>query len=60
MKKLKLFRHFLTFLVFGFLAITLHPAERVKKQSLMVKGLSQPVEIIKDQWGISHIYDHRV
>ena len=60
MKKLKFFGHFLTFLVFGFLAITLHPAEGVRKESLMVKGLSEPVEIIKDQWAISHIYDYRV
>lgn len=58
MKKIKFFGHFLTFLVFGFLTITLHPAEGVKKESLMVKGLSEPVEIIKDQWGISHIYAH--
>lgn len=58
MKKIKFFGHFLTFLVFGFLTITLHPEEGVRKESLMVKGLSEPVEIIKDQWGISHIYAH--
>jgi len=56
MKKLIFFRHFFTFLVFGLFTIALYPAEGVKKESLMVKGLSQPVEIIKDRWGISHIY----
>jgi penicillin amidase len=43
-------------LVFGFFTIALHPTEEIKKETLMIKGLSQPVEIIKDQWGISHIY----
>jgi penicillin amidase len=28
----------------------------IQKESLRIKGLSQPVEIIKDRWGISHIY----
>ncbi|MEC8331219.1 MAG: penicillin acylase family protein, partial [Pseudomonadota bacterium] len=26
------------------------------RQTLEVEGLQQPVEILKDQWGISHIY----
>ena len=26
------------------------------KQTLRVPGLKQPVEILKDRWGISHIY----
>ena len=56
MKKLEFFRHFFTFLLFGILTVALYPSEGVKKESLMVKGLSQPVEIIKDKWGISHIY----
>jgi penicillin amidase len=56
MKKLKYSRYFLTFLVFGLLAIALQPATGIKKETLIVKGLSQPVEIIKDKWGISHIY----
>jgi penicillin amidase len=28
----------------------------VPKETLGIKGISQPVEIIKDSWGISHIY----
>ncbi|NIM57868.1 MAG: penicillin acylase family protein [Candidatus Aminicenantes bacterium] len=36
--------------------IHINPAEEIKKETLVIKGLSQPVEIIKDQWGISHIY----
>jgi penicillin amidase len=56
MKKLEFFRHFFTFILFGILAVAVYPSEGVKKESLMVKGLSQPVEIIKDRWGISHIY----
>ena len=56
MKKLKYPRHFIALLVFGLLATALYPAEEIKKETLMIKGLSQPVEIIKDQWGISHIY----
>jgi penicillin amidase len=27
-----------------------------QRETLRIKGLSQPVEIIKDRWGISHIY----
>jgi penicillin amidase len=42
--------------VLGLLAISLNFAEEIKKETLIVKGLSLPVEIIKDKWGISHIY----
>ena len=41
------------------LALAALPASPVHAQSterLTVAGLQQPVEIIKDQWGISHIY----
>src|ERR1700674_5192766 len=31
-------------------------ARAAVSQTLVVPGLSQPVEIIKDRWGISHIY----
>ncbi len=56
MKKSKYPRRFLALLGFGFLMIHINPAEEIKKETLVIKGLSQPVEIIKDQWGISHIY----
>ena len=28
----------------------------IQRESLRIKGLTMPVEIIKDRWGISHIY----
>ncbi len=56
MKKLKYPGHFFVLLVFGLLVMPLNSAEEIKKEILIVNGLSQPVEIIKDRWGISHIY----
>ncbi len=41
------FRHLLLFLLF---CPTIHA------QKLTLKALKQPVEVIRDQWGISHIY----
>jgi penicillin G amidase len=32
------------------------PSETLKSENLAMPGLTQPVEIIKDHWGISHIY----
>ena len=37
------------------LGISLSVAAQTR-QTLEVEGLQQPVEILKDQWGISHIY----
>ena len=31
-------------------------SSQAKKETIKIKGLSRPVEIIKDHWGISHIY----
>jgi penicillin amidase len=56
MKKLKFLKHFFTLLVLGLFVTALYPAEEIKKETVITKGLSQPVEIIKDRWGISHIY----
>jgi penicillin amidase len=39
----------------GFSGNPLCPAE-VSKETILLKGLSQPVEILQDRWGISHIY----
>jgi len=36
------------FLIFG--------CSTASKQQLTIPGLEQPVEIIRDQWGINHIY----
>ena len=35
---------------------TLVQAAGPPPETLLVSGLSQPVEIIKDRWGIAHIY----
>src|ERR1700677_778411 len=45
--------------LFYFAAITLPAAAAPStppSETLLCPGLSQPVEIIKDRWGISHIY----
>jgi penicillin amidase len=39
---------------FGF--VSSNQYGETQKESLRIKGLSQPVEITKDRWGISHIY----
>jgi len=35
---------------------TCRSIDQGEKETIQIKGLSQPVEIIKDHWGISHIY----
>ncbi|HTR36679.1 MAG TPA: penicillin acylase family protein [Bryobacteraceae bacterium] len=42
------------FLVLGFALVILPTLCRA--ETLTVSGISQPVEILKDKWGISHIY----
>ena len=37
-------------------ALASPPALAQDKSSLQVNGLDKPVEILKDKWGISHIY----
>ncbi len=32
------------------------PAPQAQRETLHLPGLSQPVEIITDRWGIAHIY----
>jgi penicillin G amidase len=32
------------------------PSARAQSETLRIPGVSEPVEIIKDRWGISHIY----
>src|ERR1700753_1081465 len=54
----KLSRRALRGILFYLAAVTL-PAGAVStppSETLLCPGLSQPVEIIKDRWGISHIY----
>jgi penicillin amidase len=36
--------------------ISTNQSGEAQRESLRIKGLLQPVEIIKDRWGISHIY----
>jgi penicillin amidase len=45
------------FLTLGFLVLALGAVfQTAASETLAVRGLSQPVEILKDRWGISHIY----
>jgi penicillin amidase len=46
----------LTILSISFGFVSSNQSGDTQKESLRIKGLSQPVEIIKDRWGISHIY----
>ncbi|MGD8535297.1 MAG: penicillin acylase family protein [Candidatus Aminicenantes bacterium] len=33
-----------------------HSRTEAKKETLLIQGLEEPVEIIKDRWGISHVF----
>ncbi len=44
------------FTVLLFVFAVCRSIDQGKKETIHIKGLSQPVEIIKDHWGISHIY----
>jgi penicillin amidase len=37
-------------------AACFYSGTEVKKETLLIPGLIEPVEIIKDNWGISHIF----
>ncbi|MEZ4904647.1 MAG: penicillin acylase family protein [Spirosomataceae bacterium] len=43
-------KYIFCFILSGFVSI------HTLAQTLTIKGLQQPVEIIRDQWGVSHIY----
>ena len=46
-----------TYRTFGFIALAVATcAATPATETLAVPGLAQPVEIVKDHWGISHIY----
>lgn len=51
-------KHFFIFLFFLLAVATIDSASAAqsKKEVLAIEGISEPVEIIKDGWGISHIY----
>jgi penicillin amidase len=40
----------------AFLFLGLHSAAQTPATSIQIPGLSQPVEILRDRWGINHIY----
>jgi len=46
----------LILLLLGLLVIVSCPGTKVEENILMLEGVAEPVEIIKDQWGISHIF----
>jgi penicillin amidase len=47
---------FCTFFLFCLTSIPLLSGIKTQKDVLDIPGLTKPVEIIKDRWGISHIY----
>lgn len=47
---------FYTFFLFCQTNVSPHPGIKAQKEVIDIPGLASPVEIIKDRWGISHIY----
>src|SRR5205807_1520572 len=56
---MKIRQQFFGFLALGFLlgigSVPARPATDAP-ETLLVPGLSQPVEILRDRWGVAHIY----
>ena len=44
------------FAVCAVLCLLMPPVEAQPAAALQMEGLTQPVEIIRDRWGINHIY----
>ena len=49
-------RWFLSFFLRRFRVLFACPERRPWARTLTVAGLSQPVEVLRDRWGINHIY----
>ncbi len=47
---------FFSFILLSLLSATCRSKPSVTEEILRLRGISQPVKIIKDRWGISHIY----
>src|SRR5688500_20240828 len=43
-------------LITATLSLGVHTSAQTPTTSLQIAGLSQPVEILRDRWGINHIY----
>jgi penicillin amidase len=56
MRGQKYFKIFLLLLPLAISAACFYSRTEVKKETLLIPGLIEPVEIIKDNWGISHIF----
>ena len=56
MKGPKYFKLFLLLLPLAISTVCFYSRTDVKKETLLIPGLIEPVEIIKDHWGISHIF----
>ncbi|MCS6816347.1 MAG: penicillin acylase family protein, partial [Blastocatellia bacterium] len=41
---------------FGFDGMRSSPSPSVQEETLLVPGLERPVEILRDRWGVAHIY----
>ena len=56
MKGIKLFFVYCLSLSTGFFTLALGSAKPVQNETLQIDGLLEQVQILKDPWGISHIY----
>ncbi len=50
------FKPFFILSLLGLLITVSCPGTKVKEKVFILEGVAEPVEIIKDQWGISHIF----
>ncbi|MBT8238036.1 MAG: penicillin acylase family protein [Croceitalea sp.] len=53
MNVIPLFKRFLLFLL---VAISMYSCKESKKEQIEIEGLLEQVEIVRDKWGINHIY----
>jgi penicillin amidase len=56
MKGQKILKLSLMLLLLAISTACLHSRTEAKKETLIIPGLEEPVEIIKDRWGISHVF----
>jgi penicillin amidase len=56
MKRQKILTLFVMLYLLATSTACLYSRTEAKKETLLIPGLSEPVEIIKDRWGISHVF----
>ena len=52
----RILRHRCAFLLFASATPSLAVAQQVRTDTLRIPGLVQPVEVLRDKWGVAHIY----